>query len=148
MPCSHWSADHVSCPGQSLLSGFSHLAWTCSFASQAWSHILFLKFYLDGLIWILFRSGGHMFVWALLILNQTGTLECAEPSTGRWCGECGRKVGQDSFIGVPTVMRRQWFQVLRYAVAWKASLYNGLSLIHDGIVFPGLCKNHPVRFAT
>jgi hypothetical protein len=143
---SHWSADNVNCPGQLHLFVFSHLAWTYSFATQAWSSLLSLKFvswwaYLD-----LFRSGGHMFVWALLILNQTGTLECAEPSTGQWCGECGRKVGQDSFIGVPTAMRRQWFQVLRYAVAWKASLYDDLSLIHDPIIFPGLCINHLVRF--
>jgi hypothetical protein len=57
-----------------------------------------------------------MFVWVLLILNQTGTLGCVEPSTGQWCGECGRKVGQDFFIGVPTAMRRLWSQVLRYTV--------------------------------
>ena len=87
-----------------------------SFTIQAWSSLLSLKFiswwnYLDSI-----RSGGHMFVWALLILNQIGTLGCVEPSTGQWCGECGRKVGQDSFIGVPTAMRRLWSQVLRYTV--------------------------------
>jgi hypothetical protein len=73
---------------------------------KALCYFLLYDLYLDEIVSIMSRSGGHIFAWGLMILNQIGTLGCVVPSIGQLCGECGRKVAQDSCTGVPTAMRR------------------------------------------
>lgn len=54
-----------------------------------------------------------MYAWDQVILIPTGTWGCEALNTVLWCGVCGKKVEQVSYIGVLTAMRRQQFLVLR-----------------------------------
>lgn len=54
-----------------------------------------------------------MFAWDHPIPIPIGTLGCVVHNTVLFSGVYGKKVVLDSYIGVPTAMRRHQFPVLR-----------------------------------
>ena len=60
------------------------------------------------------RNGGVMCVWDLLILSQTYILACEAHKIEQLCGEYGKKAARVFSTGVPIVMRKQRWLVVRY----------------------------------